>query len=155
MRGTNSAAELNILDSKGQIEQIQKLTQELSFYKNAYNLHYQKIQIIRRGIKEFIVCKDIIMIEASSNYSIFYLTDGTQIVTSKTLKYWEEIVPHELFVRCHHSYIINKFHVLSFKFDSKVLRLNNDSKVKVSKKYETNLSAILTSYYRKNEKSTL
>ncbi len=51
---------------------------------------------------------DIIYLEANSNYTSFYLTNNGKITATKTLKYFEEILPSSIFIRNHHSYLINK-----------------------------------------------
>lgn len=55
----------------------------------------------------FIKMEDIIYLEASGNYTKFYLTLSRQYIVSKTLKEFEEILPNDLFIRIHNSYIIN------------------------------------------------
>ena len=51
---------------------------------------------------------EIILVQSDSNYSIFYLDDGSKILTSKTLKYWETTLMHPDLVRIHKSNLINK-----------------------------------------------
>jgi two-component system LytT family response regulator len=50
---------------------------------------------------------DIIYLEASANYTLIYLAGGTKLTASRTLKDFEELLPPDVFVRIHHSYIIN------------------------------------------------
>lgn len=65
----------------------------------------------------------IIMIQSSSNYSTIYLTDGSNILTSKTLKYWaSKVEANHNFLRIHNSFLINQKHVLSF--DKKLGQVN-------------------------------
>ena len=49
-----------------------------------------------------------IYLEANSNYTCFYLVNNTKITVAKTLKDFEELLPTSIFMRIHHSYIINK-----------------------------------------------
>jgi two-component system, LytTR family, response regulator len=57
---------------------------------------------------QFININDIIYLEAQSNYTIIYLADSHKLTVSKTLKDFEELLPPAIFIRIHHSYIINK-----------------------------------------------
>jgi two-component system, LytTR family, response regulator len=57
---------------------------------------------------QFVETSDIIYLEASSNYTCFHLTNLTKIIVAKTLKDFEELLPASVFMRIHHSYIINK-----------------------------------------------
>ncbi|HEX6426777.1 MAG TPA: LytTR family DNA-binding domain-containing protein [Niastella sp.] len=68
----------------------------------------QRIAIPSLEGLQFVETGNIIYLEASSNYTCFYLTDNTKITVAKTLKDFEELLPGSLFIRIHHSYIINK-----------------------------------------------
>lgn len=56
---------------------------------------------------QFIATGNIIYLEANSNYTNFYLVNDKKITVSKTLKDFEELLPGSIFIRIHHSYIIN------------------------------------------------
>ena len=56
----------------------------------------------------FISISDIIYLEAESNYTLIYLQTNKKITVSKTLKEFEDLLPGSLFIRIHHSYMINK-----------------------------------------------
>lgn len=72
-------------------------------------LTYQNHRLsIKEGNTYLIVpISQIIFISADSNYSTLYLSNGKKIMTSKTLKIWEDKINHPFFVRCHRSYVIN------------------------------------------------
>ena len=55
--------------------------------------------------------RDIVFCESDSSYTKIYLDNGKMIVASKTLKFYEEILPSEYFLRCHQSFLVNKFHI--------------------------------------------
>lgn len=50
--------------------------------------------------------KDIIRLEGAGNYTIFVLIDGQRLIYSKTISYFEQLVPHT-FVRISKSCIAN------------------------------------------------
>jgi two-component system LytT family response regulator len=56
---------------------------------------------------QFIATGNIIYLEANSNYTNFYLINDKKITVAKTLKDFEELLPGSIFIRIHHSYIIN------------------------------------------------
>jgi two-component system LytT family response regulator len=60
---------------------------------------------------QFIDTDAILYLEADSNYTIITLQDGQKITVSKTMKDFEDILPGVIFIRIHHSYIINKYKV--------------------------------------------
>jgi len=49
----------------------------------------------------------IVHLEASSNYTVIYFSNNTKIISSRTLKEYEDLLPVEFFFRCHHSHIVN------------------------------------------------
>lgn len=84
-----------------------------------YNLMNEKNQNSRIAIPsqeglQFVQLNDIIYLEADSNYTSIYLLGGARIVVSKTLKDFEELLLPTIFIRIHHSYIINKNHVRKY-----------------------------------------
>lgn len=51
--------------------------------------------------------KDIIRCESSSNYTLFFFTDNTKLLVSKTLKEFDEMLSPYGFFRAHQSHLIN------------------------------------------------
>ena len=73
------------------------------------------IVISAAGKSRYIKVSEIVMIKAESNYSTIHLQDGSQILTSKTLKYWEEKCNASQLYRVHKSYVINTRMIDSFE----------------------------------------
>lgn len=70
-------------------------------------LHSQdKIQIVQ--IKEIIRC------ESSVNYTTFFFEDGRQIVVTKTLKEFEDLLSDQAFFRVHQSHLVNTKFILEY-----------------------------------------
>jgi two-component system, LytTR family, response regulator len=81
----------------------------------------------------FVAVSDIIQIEASSNYSIFYLKNKTAVMVSKTLKEYEDALQSEDFVRVNRSNMVNlKFVKAYIKRDGGFLQLENNTEISVS-----------------------
>lgn len=65
------------------------------------------------GTERFVRLGDIRYVSSSENYSeIAVGTAGERVLTRKTMKAWEEILPAEIFVRVHRQMIVNTQHVL-------------------------------------------
>lgn len=60
---------------------------------------------------QFINIEDIIYLEANDNYSNIYLSTNQKFLVSRTLKDFEDLLPADIFIRIHHSSIVNKFFV--------------------------------------------
>ena len=85
-------------------ERIDLLLQNLMNEKK----EHQRIAIPSMEGLQFISMSDIIYLEAQSNYTLIYLTGSYKLTVSKTLKDFEELLPPAVFIRIHHSYIINR-----------------------------------------------
>ena len=62
----------------------------------------------------FIELDHFIYLEAKSNYTEIIISDHPKITVSKTLKEFDELLPSAVFIRIHHSHLINKNHVLKY-----------------------------------------
>lgn len=94
---------------------------------------HKKIAISTESGYEFIKYNTIIYLEAQSNYTKFYLTNNSSLTTSKTLKYFEEILPSSLFFRVHKSYLVNLNFIKRFtKGDEQIIELITGHKLPVS-----------------------
>jgi two-component system LytT family response regulator len=72
----------------------------------------------------------IIYCESDINYTTVYLLDGSKFVLSKTLKKIEELLPNDIFLRVHKSYLINVNHVVHYyKNREQIIELINGKKV--------------------------
>lgn len=62
----------------------------------------------------FIRHADIIRLEASGSYTVFYLENKVKQVASKTLKEYEAQLDPDVFYRCHNSHVVNLKKVAKF-----------------------------------------
>jgi len=62
----------------------------------------------------FVKLNDIIRCESSSNYTVFFLTNRDQVVATRTLKEFEDLLEESGFIRIHHSHLINKLHLRQY-----------------------------------------
>jgi two-component system, LytTR family, response regulator len=84
--------------------QIELLVEQLINKKNAFN----RIAIPTTEGLQFIKVEDIIYLEASVNYTYIFTGEKKKYIVSRTLKDFEDMLPDEIFLRIHNSYIINK-----------------------------------------------
>jgi len=77
---------------------------------------------------------NIVNCQSESNYTYIYLSDNRQIVISKTLKEVEAMLPSEVFLRVHHSHIVNTKYILKYiKGQGGELILRNQRNIPVSR----------------------
>jgi two-component system LytT family response regulator len=90
---------------------------------------------------------DIIHLEASDNYTMIYLIDGSRHLSSKNIKVYEENLNQEVFFRTHKSHIINvEHHLKEFsRSEGNMAVLTNGINVPIARRKMTNfLSRINT-----------
>ena len=68
----------------------------------------EKISIPTRSGYIFIENKDIVYFKANENYTEIILSTGKRLISSKTIKRYEEKMNDKIFYRTHKSFIINK-----------------------------------------------
>ncbi len=93
-----------------------------------------KIALASKETIEFVDPGDIIVCEASSNYTTVFMVDGRKKVISKTLKEFEDLLVPFQFFRPHNSHLINLNRVREFiRGDGGYIVMENKMKIPVSK----------------------
>ncbi len=89
-------------------------------------LHSQdKIQIVE--------IQSILRCESSVNYTTFFFNNGDQVVVTKTLKEFEDLLSDQGFFRVHQSHLINTKYIREYvKTDGGHLMLSDDTMIPVS-----------------------
>lgn len=84
---------------------------------------------------EIISIDQIIYCEADDNFTKFHLKEGKQLLISKTLKHFEELLPKTKFVRIHRSSLINTDYVVRYtKGKGGYVTMENNIELEVSPK---------------------
>jgi two-component system LytT family response regulator len=55
----------------------------------------------------FVALSDIIRLQAKSSYTVIHMINKQQVMTTRTIKDYEDILPQHIFYRIHNSHIIN------------------------------------------------
>jgi len=125
---------------------ITKVIQKITNGESANNLVAESIQtemqehleriVVKKGNKlEVIGVDDVFYLEAQEDYVMIHTASG-HFLKSKTMKYFEDHLPANQFVRIHRSYIVNvdKIERLEpYDKDTYLAILKNDQKLKVSR----------------------
>jgi two-component system, LytTR family, response regulator len=121
-------AEEKILASAGSVN-IQNLLHNIR-----QPAQQQKIALPNRDGYEFTQVNSILYCTAEGAYTKVYLTDKRYLLISKTLGDIEEILPSEIFIRIHHSTIVNLNAVTHYlRTDGGYVVLSTNEKLIVSK----------------------
>jgi two-component system LytT family response regulator len=121
-------AEEKILSSEGVIN-IQNLLHNIR-----QPALQQKIAFPKREGYEFIGVENILYFHAEGAYTTVFLSNGKKFLVSKTLGDIEEMLPSEIFIRIHHSTIVNINAVTHYiRTDGGYVVINTNEKLMVSK----------------------
>lgn len=102
----------------------------------------QKTLIIKTADAQyFIEIKDIIRCQSDGSYTIFYTSDK-KIMSSRNLKYYENILSEHTFVRVHQSHLVNIKYIKTINSNNTVC-LINDEKIPVATRKKSYLKQIL------------
>lgn len=114
-------------------ERNQQLTFLLSHLKND-GLKPSKIALPQLHEIRYVEVSDIVRCEADNSYTSFYLITGDQIVVSRSIKEYTDLLKPVGFLRTHQSHMVNSSYVKSWiKEDGGALLLVTGDKVPVSK----------------------
>lgn len=92
---------------------------------------------------------NIIFIEADSNYSIFHLENQDQIVVSKHLKEYEDILAGKDFCRIHKSTIINLKHLINYSNKNGLIaKMSDQSEHTVSRRRVSDFSETVKVFFK-------
>ena len=62
----------------------------------------------------FVSVDDITRCEARGGYTVFFMNNGDKIMSTKTIKDYEDLLPSDTFLRVHHSHIVNLLYVRKY-----------------------------------------
>ena len=117
------------------VEQQKRLVAE---QLNVLHQQFKKGRITKIAIPSqtgvsFIELKDIVFIEANSNYSNLVLADKKKLLISKTLKDIQPVLEEQQFLRIHRQYIINLNEVKHFNRNDGLLTMTTHDVLPVSR----------------------
>lgn len=113
------------------VAQKQQLQLSQNFYENKKTLN--RIALPGERYTQIVNIEDILYCQSDKGYTTFYLKDGDTILVSKILKEYERLLPAELFVRCHQSYLVNLNYIKRY-FREGEIEMINGNRVYVSER---------------------
>lgn len=89
---------------------------------------------------------EIIHCTGINNYTQFHFADGTNMMVSKTIKEFEELLSDYGFIRTHKSHLVNMEYIIEIKNDNAIL-LRNGQLVEVSRRRQHDVMEALKKLY--------
>ena len=109
----------------GLIDNEKEYQSLLSVFKNNEKATDKKIVLKTTENRYIIYQKDIIRLEADGAYTLF-ITKNQNIIASKNIKYYQDLLDENMFMRCHQSHLVNYKQVKSVYKNDKLLLSNGD-----------------------------
>lgn len=133
-------AKLNKKKENLQLENLMEFIRDT----NAKKEH--KLALASNKEIRFVPTGDIIRCESSNAYTQFFLSDGKNIIVSKPIFEYEELLSGYDFIRCHQSHLVNKKFIKSWiKKDSGYLLMADNTRIPISRnKKEAVIKALHT-----------
>jgi two-component system, LytTR family, response regulator len=115
-------------------KQNEKFNKKLSLLKhNLENTEDRKIAIPSRESVSYVLPRDIMYVKADGAYTMFHLKNGQKHMLSRNLKYVEDMLESNTFLkRCHKSYIINTQLIIGFSRQDYMADLGAGIKIPIS-----------------------
>ena len=108
--------------------------------------HPKSILLSFNGKVKAILLNDIIRLEASSSYTLFFIIGlATPLLKSKPLKYYAQQLNSDQFIRVHKSHLVNQHFIQSYHLKNKrFLTLKNGHKISISRRKLAELKMNIT-----------
>lgn len=132
---------LKPLDPESLVKAVERFERNVSKHlslellrNNLKPLSIKKLAIHTVSTIDFIVLDDIAFLKADGAYTEIVLNDNSKIVSSKNMKYFEEVLQSNThFMRCHKSYIVHIPSISSYiKTDGGSLIVNKKHEIGIS-----------------------
>jgi two-component system LytT family response regulator len=81
---------------------------------------------------DIVQLKEILYLQVDNGCTTVFLTGGKKVVTTKTLKDYEELLPGTSFLRTHQSYMVNELYIDRYHPKQGILHLKDGKQIPVS-----------------------
>lgn len=104
----------------------------------------QRIALATTKETRFVKTSEIIRCESANNYTTFHLVGGENILICKPMFFYDDLLRHYGFVRCHQSHLVNKESIKSWKREfGDFLLLMDGSEIPISRSKKEDIKHLL------------
>lgn len=130
--------------------QNDRILEQLDVFRNQFkSAEPKRIVLNTADMLHIVDVEDITYCLADGAYTHFFFTNRKEILVSKTLAHFENIIDNHHFIRTHQSYLVNMRHVTQFdKRNGGFLILPNDIEIPVSTRKKEEVLAHFKSNYQ-------
>ncbi len=102
--------------------------------------HTDNSVVLNRKTSSKVFLKDIILLKATINYTIFHLHGERKRLVSRTLKSFESLFEEQGFIRVHRSCIVNPKFIKQYDRDQQKLIMTDGAIVNIARRRQQTLS---------------
>lgn len=125
-------------ENQGQSLQLDELL------KNIRDPKPKKIVIPSQDGFTFYEVQEIVRCQSDGNYTLIFLANGQKILSSKTLKFFDDLLISLGFERIHNSHLVNMNHVKKYiNQEGGILKMSDDSEVPISQRKKSHVMSVL------------
>ena len=99
----------------------------------------ESLLIINQKTLKKILLQNVILLKGNINYTTFYLQNGREKVVAHTLKFFENYLETQGFLRIHRSFMINPNFVKEYKEEQEYVMMENGHKATISRRRKRTL----------------
>jgi two-component system LytT family response regulator len=124
----------------------QLLNNLMHFLKDNDKPAEQRIALTTTKETRFVKTSEIVRCESANNYTTFHLVGGESIVICKPMFFYNDLLRHYGFIRCHQSHLVNKESIKSWKREfGDFLLLMDGSEIPISRSKKEEIKQLLKS----------
>ncbi len=139
LKPINETELYDFFDKLGKQQDVLQASKQTQVVAEQYNNKDIK-KIVVRTMHEifFIEIDSIYFCKGEGNYTTFYLENDKKITSSKPLREYLSILPKNIFIKTHQSYIVNKNYVDCYKHSCEII-MQDQKAVPVSVRHKENV----------------
>ncbi len=90
-----------------------------------------------------VLIENVVMMKAYINYTVLYMKDGSTKLVTRTIKYFEQNLENQGFIRIHRSYVINPKYIVGYDSEKDILLMSNGQEVVISRRKKGIMKGIM------------
>lgn len=102
-----------------------------------------KVIVLNQKTAQKVFIKEVILLRASVNYTHFVLCSGTEILVAHSIKFFEDFLATQGFIRVHRRYMVNPQYVTKLNDSLDMITLSNGHTAQIARRRKINLTAKL------------
>jgi len=120
-----------LMDAVSKVEQQDQSTDRIGLLKENFD-QPKRLALNTLDKIHIVEVAEILRCESHINYTMFYFTDGTKLLVTKTLKEFDKLLTDHHFIRVHQSHLINTRFIKEFSKSDGYIFMKDSTKVPVS-----------------------